>query len=375
MADRTPMLSAASVEPTLPEFLWEERIPEGMFTLVGGLPGEGKSLLTEFLAAYVTTKLERDVIFSNVEDPVVQVTVPRLIAAGADLERVHFWTPRLPRDTAELEANIRDVNAALLVTDPVAAHVSTSIYSDDIRSVLEPVGQVMERTGCAWVGIHHTVRSRKSGDPREMFGGGNGGLIAVARAAFLFGPNPNDGDERVLAQAKFNIGPQPPAAVFDMDSDDWLDADGRLVGTVGRLTLVDLRSKVTARMVALAGAKQGGKKPQSKMAQAAAFITKYLRTGPQPVAKLREDAIQVGISWATIRRAESEIGIVKRRDNQFQGAVRWSLPANHPWAPRPRPTDADLDLEAFRLGKPFQAELAAWENEGGALGREDDDER
>jgi putative DNA primase/helicase len=377
MGAENPMLSAGSFEPSLPEFLWEERIPAGMFTLVGGLPGEGKSLLTEFLAAYVTTTLERDVIFSNPEDPPAQVTVPRLIAAGADLTRVHFWTPRLPRDTEELEANIREVNAALLVTDPVSAHLTTSIYSDDVRRTLEPVGEVMARTGCAWLGIHHTVRSRKTGDPREMFGGGNGGLIAVARAAYLFGTSPHDGDERVLAQAKFNIGAPPDAAVFEMDSEDWLDDDGRLIGTVGRLTLTDLKAKISAGAVARTAAGATVKKPPSKMASAAAFVTKYLRTGPQPVKKLREDAIQAGISWATLRRAEAEIGIEKKRDAKFQGAVNWSLPPNHPWAPHAKAVrdEMDLELEAMLLGKPSLADLAAWDNEGGATGREADDDR
>ena len=98
------------------KYLWLDRIPLGMPTIVAGRPGEGKSLFSAFLAAEVTRR-GWSVIFSNMEDPIAQIVRPRLEAAGAVLERVHFWTPYLPRDMEELEEMILKTGATMLIID------------------------------------------------------------------------------------------------------------------------------------------------------------------------------------------------------------------------------------------------------------------
>ena len=87
------------------DWLVEGRIPSGMVTLIAGRPGGGKSLVTAWLAAQVS-KAGGPVIFSNLEDLRAQTSKPRLRIAGANLDLIHFWTPKLttPEGIALLEA-------------------------------------------------------------------------------------------------------------------------------------------------------------------------------------------------------------------------------------------------------------------------------
>src|SRR5207344_746875 len=93
--------TADSVQRRRVDWLWRNRFPKGMLSLVAGRPGQGKSLFAAMLAAEVSKT--GDVIFSNREDPVAQVVRPRLEAAGGKLNRIHFFSPTLPDDLQELD--------------------------------------------------------------------------------------------------------------------------------------------------------------------------------------------------------------------------------------------------------------------------------
>lgn len=152
------VVSAASVERAPVSWLWRNRIPRGMLSLLFGRPGTGKSLFAAHLAAEVSRR--GDVIFATHEDPLRQVARPRLEAAGAILERVHFWTPTLPEETRRLEDVIREREAALVVIDPIAAHLSVSVYNDqEVRTALTPLAQVAEETSAAILLLHHPIKN------------------------------------------------------------------------------------------------------------------------------------------------------------------------------------------------------------------------
>src|SRR4051794_18084507 len=110
-----PDRRASEVEPSIPERILERRAPRGAITLLVGVDGTGKStLITTLTAEWTTgeqTGVEERVHLSLVEDDVAAVTVPRLMAAGANLERVHLlergraWS--VPRDLGRVDACLR----------------------------------------------------------------------------------------------------------------------------------------------------------------------------------------------------------------------------------------------------------------------------
>jgi hypothetical protein len=317
------------------EWLWNGHIPEGMLTLVAGRPGEGKSLFAAYLAAVISKK--DAVIFSNMEDPLAHVVRPRLEAAKARLNNIIFANFRLPRDLERLEGLVAEHKPKLIVVDPVAAHLSVSIYNDqDVRTVLTPLTKLCADNKTAFVGIHHTVKNTShNAHPLRAIGGSGGGLAGAARAVYMFGVNPADSDERVLAPVKFNLGPMPKSCLFEMDDHEFVVGggyDAKLIHA-GRLLLLNEKSKVTATQILMHGSGIAftGTKSQPKLEQAAGFLSLYLALGPRPTDELHEDAIQNGLGWRTVRRAAEEIGIEIRRRGGGPGSFyEWALPCGHP---------------------------------------------
>jgi KaiC/GvpD/RAD55 family RecA-like ATPase len=205
-----------------PYRLWRERIPRGMISLVAGPPGQGKSLFAYFVAAEASHS--GGVIYSTGEESLRKAARSWLEAAGAVLEQVIFWRPELPRDLDKLHDQIVQTDANLVVLDPVAAQLGVSIFNDqDVRRALSPLNEVAEETKAAILLISRTTkRIDKRAHPMDAIGGSGGGLRGAARVAFLFGPNPDDSDERLLACVKSNIGPEPATFAFEIDV-DYLD--------------------------------------------------------------------------------------------------------------------------------------------------------
>jgi putative DNA primase/helicase len=287
-----------------------------MISLVAGRPDRGKSLFAMHVAAEVSK--EANVLYATSENPHAEVVRPRLEVAGATLERVRMWTPTsLPEHLPELGAEIRKHRVGLVVLDPIADFLSVSIYNDqDVRLALRPLAELACATGCSIILVTHLIKSYRSGsDALDAVGGSNGGLVGAARSVYMFGVDPSDEDQRILAPAKMNLGPRPKSLAFELDvEEDYPTGGMALLRYVGE-------SDVTAD--ALVTSMNGSKKPPAKRSAASAFLIGYLRLGPRPTKDLKEDATQYGHSWATIRRAADELGIVKPKGGQ---GSTWALP-------------------------------------------------
>jgi putative DNA primase/helicase len=81
------------------EWLWHNRIPLGMLTLFAGDPGLGKSMTTAYMASAVSRgkpwpdsptapQAVGGVVLLSAEDDPSRTIKPRLIAHGADCDRV-----------------------------------------------------------------------------------------------------------------------------------------------------------------------------------------------------------------------------------------------------------------------------------------------
>ena len=89
------------------EWLWTGMLPRGMFVVLAGEPGAGKSTLTSLIAAMLTTGADwpdgdfgsepGNVAWWTGEEAARETLVPRWHASGADLERIdvidHVFDP------------------------------------------------------------------------------------------------------------------------------------------------------------------------------------------------------------------------------------------------------------------------------------------
>src|SRR5690625_949209 len=96
-ARRAIATPASAIKTRAQQWFWRERIPTGTITAFAGRGGEGKSsfafhIATEVSKGTLPGHLEgrpRNVLIWSGEDEWSTVVIPRLMAAGADLERVH----------------------------------------------------------------------------------------------------------------------------------------------------------------------------------------------------------------------------------------------------------------------------------------------
>jgi hypothetical protein len=316
-------VKAKSVEPELVEYLWENRIPKGMVTVIAGRPDQGKGLLASHIAASVSAS-GKNVLYSAAEDSHGLMTRPRLEAAGADLDRVLLWRFALPKNQRELNTLIVEEQIALVVMDPFASHLSGGVsrHSDNVRSVLGPLTEQIEATGTSVVIIEHALkRVPSTGHVLNAIGGSGSGAPAAARAAFVFGKDPDDEDKRVLAPAKFNIGAWPKALAFELDVED-LD----VVGEVPSLIVdEELQAFDPMRLFLKPSDKKSTGRPPDKRAAAAEWLTTYLANAGKPVLSgtIQEDAKQYGMSQKTLRRAAEDMSVVKNPPGGGRNCTWW----------------------------------------------------
>jgi hypothetical protein len=311
---------ASGVKAEVVEWRWMNRIPKGMITLVAGKPDQGKGLFAAHVAAEIS-QAGGNVLYSAAEDSEGMMTRPRLEAAGADLDRVHLWRFQLPRHGVELAQYVLEMEIDLIVMDPVARHLSGGIsrFSDNIGTVLKPMTDLIEKTGTSVLLIEHALkRVPKSGSPLDSIGGSSSGLPAAARAAFVFGRDPDDEDRRIIAPAKFNLGEWPKAVAFELDTTE--------LNKVGEIPYLMMDEELVFDAMRLFEHRnQPGKRgaPNDKRAAAAEWLTTYLaEQGPTAAHTVMEDAKQWNMSRKTLERAAADMGVEKSAGRNS----KWDLP-------------------------------------------------
>lgn len=321
----TDILPASQIEPREVKWLYKDRIPLGMLTIVAGKPDQGKGLFSAYLAADVS-KRGGNVLYSAIEDDAAMMTRPRLEAAGADLDRVLVWRFRVPLQYDELVNHVIDNEINLVVMDPFAGHLSgnTSRHSDKIRDVTTPLAKLAEDTGCSFLIIEHALkRVSPNAHPLAAIGGAGSGLPAAARMAFIFGTDPDDADRKVLACVKHNIREQPKALAYEVDTDEL-----PVVGDVANLVLQGEVEFDARRLLSVEkGDGKPGRKPD-KRAAAAEWLTTYLFSQGKPIkaGDVMEDGKQYGLASKTIRRAADDMGVVRKPPGGGRNCT-WELPA------------------------------------------------
>lgn len=316
------LVPASTIRVRPVHWVWESRIPTGALTLLGGREGIGKSTVAYAQAARLTRgALEgryhgepRAVIVAATEDSWEHTIVPRLMGAGADLDRIYRvdvttsdGTPTgmvLPRDLRAVERAVASVNAGLILLDPLMSRLDEGLdtHKDaDVRRALEPLVALADRTGCAIVGLIH-VNKGHGNDPLTLLMGSRA-FSAVARAVLFIMRDPDDDDTRLLGQAKNNLGrTDVPTLTFTIQSQQVADTDDGPVTTgVLRWTGTTDRSVTDA----LREGADGDMETRTAKQEAAAWLQDYLMQ--QGGTALSQDAKiagrKVGHSDSAVKRA------------------------------------------------------------------------
>jgi hypothetical protein len=220
------LTTASDLVPRKVYWLWHPWVPRGALTLLAGLPGVGKSQVALDYAAKVTrgesdmqSGEPRCVLIYATEDAREHVIVPRLIAARANLDYVHFVSVTetdargiaagaslvLPIDQDELAEAIELVSALLVIFDPLMSVLDPAKSANqdrELRTALEPLAATLDRTKCSGMGLAHFRKAGGSAADRVM---GGRGFVGVARSVLVAVPDHEAGDI-VLSIEKSNYG-------------------------------------------------------------------------------------------------------------------------------------------------------------------------
>ena len=149
--------------------LWQR----SAFQLLAGAKGAGKGTYLAGLAARISR--DENVLFVSTEDSAEIDLKPRLVAAGADIDRCFVIQQhvRLPDDVDELRDLALDSAASGCSSiDPVANHIGDSNSNSDaeVRHAIAPLNALADDLGCLLIGVRHPGKDRSRGALASILG-------------------------------------------------------------------------------------------------------------------------------------------------------------------------------------------------------------
>jgi hypothetical protein len=342
---RIRLTRASTIKPRPVRWAWVDRIPTGELTLTPGHGGIGKSTFHVWAIAHLTRgtlpgvhyRQPKPCIIAASEDSWERTIVPRLMAAGADMNLVYrvdvitetdeVVSISLPRDIDGLTVEITHIGVALLSVDSVMSVLSSGLDSHKDREVrlgLEPLARLADKTGCAVLGNAHFNKSTGS-DPMALIMG-SAAFANVSRAALGFARDPDDEDGAcVISQVKNNLGRLDlPSLRYRIDGVT-IDTDEGPT-EVGKLVMLGESDRSVADILRDRG--KNSAEARSDLDEAAdwieMFLTDVVGTGYAPAAEVIRAGEAAGFHKHTLQRARKRHGI-RTSKADFGGGWVWAI--------------------------------------------------
>ena len=298
------IIRMSDVELTPVEWLWKPYLPFGKLSVLQGNPGEGKTYFAMHLAAACTNgkllpNMERmepfNVIYQTAEDGLGDTVKPRLIEAGADLDRVLVIDDsevQLTLSGERIEKAIVENNARLVIIDPIQAYLGADVdmnRANEVRPIFMRLGQVAQRTGCAILLIGHL--NKAAGMQSLQRGLGSIDIAAAVRSVMFIGKLKHDPTMRILTHEKSSLAPPGASLAFSLGDEGGF----RWVGEYD-ITADEMLSGIEPQR-------------ETKTQQAKDLICALLAGGKQVLSEdIDKAALERGIPGRTVRDAKRELG-------------------------------------------------------------------
>jgi hypothetical protein len=351
--------TADTIQPKQIRWLWLHRFAEKINLLVGN-PDNGKGLVSLHTVARLTTgepwfdaenKLPpSEALILAAEDDWDDIIVPRLIAAGADLKKVHKLVMSaqingskvekelsLDRDRSVLDNYLqKHPSIRLVVIDPVSNYLGRTKMIDEqsVRELLAPFKEMASRLHVAFLCIMH-LNKKVELDAIHRIGGAMA-FTGIARMVWLCAPKPNedgtDSDEMLMVKVKGNIvqrtlkGLSFKVGVHPVPIED--------VST--EIPYVEWKGAVNQSANDLMSShKRAAHRPNDRRQEAINWLNEYLSDGAKPLDEVEYTGLKMhGFDPKLLQRARKDAGIVtfadgskrKGRDGKNRDAYSCRLP-------------------------------------------------
>ena len=309
------------MKQTAIEWLWKPYIPFGKLTILQGNPGEGKTYFAMQLCAACTNRVQLpgmevlepfNVIYQTAEDGLGDTVKPRLLEAGADLDRVlvidETGEDPLTLSDERIEKAIRQNKARLLIVDPIQAFLGAKVdmnRANEVRPIFRRLGDIAQNTGCAVMMIGHL--NKAAGMQSTYRGLGSIDFTASVRSLLFIGKVKDDPNLRVLTHEKSSLAPPGDSLAFILGDEEGF----RWIGPYD----------ITADEM-LSGSER---KQETKTQEAKDLICAMLAGGKEALSEdIDRAAVKKGISPRTVRDAKRELGAaLKSRIGEGRKKIHW----------------------------------------------------
>jgi putative DNA primase/helicase len=334
------------------QWIWEGHLLRGALDLMSGIPGLGKSQTQIDLIARVTAGLKfpdgtkgvspGNVIMMTAEDTLDQEVVPRLLAAKANIDRVHIFKCirsdgkdrqfLLGEDLDMIEKAVAQVGEVALITiDPITAYMGGKIDSHktvDVRNQLGPLKDLAEKVDVATSAITHPAKNPSQQAIDQFIG--SQAFIAAARIGHVcireVAGEENKETGRVLfANAKNNPHTIMPTLAYRIiEATVGQDEATRTSITAPHIVWDGVVDITANQAVQAASAANGGSKKDDGQKRAIALIEEMLGRQDAVAAKdIYAEGAKRGLSEDQIKRAKSKISSLV--SEQTSDGWKWKI--------------------------------------------------
>jgi putative DNA primase/helicase len=335
-------------------WFWNNRFAIGKLGLIGGLPDRGKGLITSHMIAKATMggdwpcgegrAIRGNVLILTAEDDIEDTIIPRLVAAGADLTRVHIVKMvrqdgdkrmfSLVTDLALLRQKIDEIgDVVLIVIDPISAYLGVgkidAYRATDVRGMLSPLTDMAAEKKLLIIGVMHF--NKKADVHNAMLRIADSlAFVAAARHCYVVVDDPEK-NRRLFVKARNNLAPDMAALSYTVDTITvGKDSDTRETISAPHVVWGSEHVHVTATEAMQAEETATGSSSHSGARDTAKkFLAEILANGPVPKGDIEEAAEANCIATRTLERAKTDLGIVARKAG-IKGGWTWQLPEQKP---------------------------------------------
>jgi putative DNA primase/helicase len=345
------MQRASDIKVESVEWVWPGRIALRKLTVLAGMPGLGKTQILMWIAAAVSTGGEfpvtgesaatGSVIVLSAEDGAADTLVPRLMAAGADLNKVFIvrsvragfagdGTPTdrmlsLQDDIATLGNTISSIgDVKLVIIDPISSYMGKGVDSHnntDVRGILAPLAAMAEEQNIAV--ILNTHLSKAKDQDAMMRVTGSIAFVAAARSAWLAVADKEDPEKRrrLFLPLKNNLAPDHGNGLsYEIE-------ERQVVGDKGPITTSRIKWGSEFVSTAANDAMSDGEKRGAKK-DAETWLRQELSNGPVNSSEIFKRGEKAGHSKKTLYRAKDSLGIKAKKPLGIpHGEWSWEMPS------------------------------------------------
>jgi len=339
------------------DWLWPNRYPLRMLSIMAGIGGVSKSTFLLYMIAQITTgrpwiddppgttREPADCILLSAEDQPGDIIIPRLMAMQADISRVCILKGKkitmddgqvglvgidnLSKDkTGDLDMLLEVLDAApnpkLVGIDPYTSYMGSKADSNDniaIRSFLRPLGEIAADYNLAMIGITHLNKKEDASADFRLLG--SVGQQNAARMCWLFSQDPDAEDRRYMVWLKGNLCRRNTGLAYRL-----INVPVKQPGTERTefYSQVCLEKEPVLHTAAeLLAPKPKKSSCPRKQSEASEWLESFLSEGPVDSKIIFEEGEALGYSSATLNRVKKSMKIlgIPIRDTVNGKVLRW----------------------------------------------------